>query len=149
MAVTCQRPDGNLLFLHPRRPGRMATGPQHSQANGPASAGWWNRARCERRPNATCLSGGTSSLLFCDRRPASNSTRGCAADASTVRLTPHVRLAGASAGLPPPGFESVGLMAVTCQRPDSNLEFLHPRPQGRVTPAHLECRLPAGSLACQ
>ena len=52
MAVTCQRPDGNLLF--PRRQGRMAAGHQESQANGPASAGWWNRARRERLTPAKC-----------------------------------------------------------------------------------------------
>jgi hypothetical protein len=54
MAFLCQRPDGNLLFPHPLRQGRVAAGHQQSQANGPASAGWWNRARRERLTPAKC-----------------------------------------------------------------------------------------------
>ena len=50
---------------------------------------------------------------------------------------------------PPPGFGGVWLLAVTCHRPDGNVLFPHSLRQGRVTPAHLERRLPAGSLACQ
>jgi len=93
MSFQYQRPDGNTE-LNPRQR-RMAASHQ-SQANGPALAGWWNRARCGRRPNATRVPRGASILLRCDRRPVLNSTRGCADDASTMWLTPHVRLAGPS-----------------------------------------------------
>ena len=41
-------------MLFPRRQGRMAAGHHESQANGPASAGWWNRARRERLTPAKC-----------------------------------------------------------------------------------------------
>ena len=61
---------------------RAAAGYQQVQANGPASAGRCNRARRERRPHATCVPHGASILLRRDRRPALNSTRGCAANAS-------------------------------------------------------------------
>jgi hypothetical protein len=85
---------GRQLGVPPPPPtGPHGGRPQQSQANGPASAGWWNRARCERRPNTTGVPRGASILRRCDRRPASSSTRGRAADASTLWLTPHVRLA--------------------------------------------------------
>ena len=56
---------------------RAAAGYQQVQANGPALAGWCNRARRERRPHATCAPHGALILLRRDRRPALNSTRGC------------------------------------------------------------------------
>ena len=56
-----------------------------------------------------------------DRRPALNSTRGCAGHAATVWLTPHLRLAGGSAGPRPAGFGSVWLTAGIGQRPEGQL----------------------------
>ena len=93
MAVTCHPPGRHLVVPPPPPTGPRSGRPPNSQANGPASAGRCNRARRERRPHATCAPHGASILLRRDRSPALNSTRGCAANASTMWLTPHVRLA--------------------------------------------------------
>jgi len=94
MAVTCQHNDGNSLVPHPLRQARMATGPNKVRRTAQRQLA----GETVPAANNVQMPRGAAILLRRDRRPALHSTCGCAADASTVRLTPHVRLASASAG---------------------------------------------------